>query len=96
MVDAQVAADADQPRLEVRAPVEGVERFEQLQKDVLREVFREIVTADKLVRDVEDLAPVQADDLVPCRLVAVEAPLDDVVDRGNARVDARMITSECS
>jgi len=38
----------------------------------------------------------EADDLSPRRLVAVEAPLDDVVDRGNARVDARMITSECS
>ncbi len=59
-------------------------------------VFGKVVAADKLVRDVEHLAPVQADDLVPRRLVAVEAPLDNVVDRGNARVDGRMITSGCS
>ena len=54
-----------EPGLEVRAPVERVERPENLQKDVLRQVFRFIVTADEPVRDVEDLPPVLPDDLIP-------------------------------
>jgi len=36
----RVPADADQPGLEVRAPVEGGERLEHLEEDVLRQVFR--------------------------------------------------------
>ena len=39
VIDAEVAADADQPRREVRAAIERVERLEQLEEDVLREIF---------------------------------------------------------
>jgi hypothetical protein len=81
VIDAEVAADADQPRLKVRAPVERVERFEDLQEDILREVFGLIVFADELVRDVEDLAPVLANDLLPGDLIAVQAAFDERLDR---------------
>ena len=37
----------------------------QLQEDVLRQVLGQIVLANELVRDVEHLAPVQADDRLP-------------------------------
>src|SRR5206468_3518982 len=40
VVDAQIAADTDQPCLEVRAPIEGVERLEDLEEDVLRQILR--------------------------------------------------------
>src|SRR5439155_6324689 len=75
VIDAQVPADADQPRLKVRAAVERVERAEDLQEDVLCEIFGFVVFTDELVGDVEDLAPVLPDDEVPRRLIAVEAPL---------------------
>ena len=65
VIDAEVAADADQPGLEVGAAIEGVERLEDLQEDVLRQILGLVVPADELVGDVEDLPPVLADDLVP-------------------------------
>jgi hypothetical protein len=93
VVDAQIPRDADQPRLEVGAAVERVERLEQLQEDVLRQILGEVVTADELVRDVEDLAPVEADDLLPRSLIAVQATLDDLVDRDGLVVEnVAMIT----
>ena len=70
MIDAQVAADADQPGLEIGAAIERVERLEDLQEDVLRQILGLVVLADELVRDVEDLAPVLADDLLPRGLIA--------------------------
>ena len=85
MIDAEIAADADQPRLEVGAAVERVERLVQLEEDVLRQVFGLVVPADELVGDVEDLAPVHADDRFPRRLIAVQAALDDLVDRRRRR-----------
>ena len=95
MIDAQVAADADQPGLEVGAAVEGIERLEQLEEDVLREVLGLVVLADELVGDVEDAAPVQADDRFPGALIAAEAALDDVVDvLRNMGGNARMIPCE--
>jgi hypothetical protein len=80
VIDAQIAADADQPRLEIGAPVEGVERPIQLQEDVLCQVLGEVVLADELIGDVEHFAAVQADDIFPRRLIASEAALDDGVD----------------
>jgi len=51
------------------------------------------VAADELVRDVEDLAPVQAYDLLPRSLIAVQAALYDLVNRGRLVVEnAAMIT----
>jgi hypothetical protein len=82
VIDAQVAAHADQPRLEVRAAVERVERLEDLEKDVLRQVLGFVVLGDELVRDVEHLPPVLPDNLFPRLLIAVETPLDQIVDRG--------------
>jgi hypothetical protein len=81
VIDAQIAADADQPRLKIRAPIERVERLKNLQEDVLREIFGFVVLADELVRDVENLAPVLADDLLPGDLIAVQAPFDERLDR---------------
>ena len=65
VVDAQIAADADQPGLEVRPPVERVQRLEDLQEDVLREILGVVVLADELVGDVEYLAPVLTDNQLP-------------------------------
>ena len=80
MVDAEIPADADQPGLEVRAPVERMQRAEDLQEDVLREIFGFIVSSHELIGDVEDLATVLPDDGFPRVLVAFEAPLDECVD----------------
>jgi hypothetical protein len=85
VIDAQVAADADDPRLEVRAAIEGVQRLEDLQEDVLGEIFGLIVPADELVGDVEDLAPVLPDDLLPGDLIAGQALLDQTVRRSRLR-----------
>jgi hypothetical protein len=79
VIDAQVAAHADEPCLEVRAAVERVERLVQLEEDVLSEVFCLIVTTDELVRDVEHLPSIHADDRFPRGLIAVQAALDDLV-----------------
>ena len=43
VIDAQVAADADQPGLEIGAPVERVQRLEDLEEDVLRQVLGFVV-----------------------------------------------------
>ena len=85
MIDAQIAADADEPGLEVRAAIERVQRLEDLQEDILSEIFGLVVPADELVGDVEDLAPVLPDDLLPRGLVAAQAPLDQAVGRSRLR-----------
>ena len=82
VIDTEIAADADEPGLEIRPAVEGVQRLEDLEEDVLGQVLGLVVPAHELVRDVEDLAPVLAHDLLPCRLVAAQATLDQRVDRG--------------
>ena len=81
MVDAQVAGDADDPRLEVRTPVERVERLEDLQEDVLGEIFRFVVFSDEFICDVEHLPPVLADHRFPGGLVSTQALLDEGVGR---------------
>jgi hypothetical protein len=85
VVDAQVAADADQPGLEVGAAVEGIERLVQLQENVLREVFGLVVAADELIGDVEHPAPVRADNRLPRRLIAIKTALNDFVHRLRGR-----------
>jgi hypothetical protein len=60
-------------------------RLEDLEEDVLRQVFRLIVLADELVGDVEDLPPVQPDDLLPGVLIARQTPFDQLVDGGRLR-----------
>ena len=79
VVDAEIPADADDPRLKVRATVERGERLEDLQEDILGEIFGLVVLADELVGDVEDLAPVLPDDRLPRGLVAAQALLDQAV-----------------
>src|SRR5207244_2667701 len=76
VIDAEIAAHADEPRLEIRPTVERRERFEDLEEDVLRQIFRFVVPADELVRHVEHLAAVLADDRIPGELIAFEAALD--------------------
>jgi len=94
VIDAQVAADADDPRLEVGPAIERVQRAEDLQEDVLREILGLIVLADELVCDVEHLAPVLAHDLLPCPLIAGEALLDEAVRR--QRLSSRGISRHAS
>jgi hypothetical protein len=81
VVDAQIACDADDPGLEVRAPIERVERFEDLQEDVLREILRLVVFSDELIRDIEHLTPVLTDHRFPGGLVAAQALLNEAVGR---------------
>jgi hypothetical protein len=80
VIDAQVAGDADQPGLEIGAAVEGAERLEDFQEDVLGEVLGFLVLADEFVGDVEDLAAVLPDDRLPRLLVAAQALLDQRFD----------------
>ena len=81
VIDAEIPADADDPGLKVRAAIERGERLEDLQEDILREIFGLVVLADELVGDVEDLAPVLPDDRLPRDLVAAQALLDQAVRR---------------
>ena len=85
VVDAQVAADTDDPRLKICATVERVQRLENLQEDVLGQVFGFVVLADELVRDVENLPPVLANDGFPGSLIAAEALLNEAVRRRRLR-----------
>ena len=62
---AEIAADAHQPRLEVGAAVESIERLVQLEEDVLRQILGLIVPPHELVRDIEHLAAVQSDNGLP-------------------------------
>ena len=86
VIDAEVAADADEPGLEIRAPIERVQRLEDLEEDVLRQILGLVMAADELVGEVEDLAPVLADDLLPRRLIACETALDELVGVGAGAV----------
>ena len=61
------------------------QRLEDLQEDVLGEIFRLVVLADELVGDVEDLPPVLPDDGFPCHLIAAETLLDQAVGRDRLR-----------
>src|SRR5262249_39754341 len=82
-------ADAEQPRMEVRAPIERLERLENPEKDLLREILRLVALANELVRDVEDFTPVLANDGVPRGLVSIKAALDECINRPS---NGRMIT----
>src|SRR5262245_57716432 len=79
MVDAEIPADADEPRLKVGSSIERPERLENFQEDVLCQVLGFVVAADESIRDVEHLPPVLTNDLLPRRLIAVETPLDQLV-----------------
>lgn len=79
VVDAQVPTNADEPRLKVRALVERVQGSEDLQEDLLTEVFRLIVSADELVGNVEDASPVLLDDGVPRRLISTKTRLNELI-----------------
>src|SRR6185503_8909257 len=85
MIDAEVPADADNPRLKIRPSIERIQRLEDLEKDILRQIFRFVVLADELVRDVEHLSPVQANNRVPGDLIAAQALLDEAVGRARLR-----------
>jgi len=102
VVDAQVAADADEPGLEVGPPVERVERRKIFRKMSWVRSSALLVPADELVGHVEDLAPVQADDGLPGGLVAGQTALDQLVGRGRrygggiGGIGARVDGAECA
>ena len=79
-IDAEIAADADEPGLKVRAAIERAERSEHLQENLLRQIFRFVVGAHEAIRHVEHLAPVRLDDGVPCGLIAFGRALNGGVD----------------
>jgi hypothetical protein len=81
IVDAEIAADADQPRLKIRPPVERIERLEDLQENILREILGFVMASHELVCDVEHLAPVLTDDAVPGSLIAVQTFVNQGFDR---------------
>ena len=82
MIDAQIPADADElSGNSVPVPVERLQRLEDLEEDVLRQVLGLVVPPDELVGEIEDLAPVLAHDLLPRQLIAAEAALDQQVHR---------------
>jgi hypothetical protein len=87
VIDAQVTAHADQPGLEIGAPIERVQRLENLEEDVLRQILGFVVAAGELVGDVEHLAAVLTHDLFPGPLIAAQAALDQRINRisGNRR-----------
>ena len=80
VIDAEVAADTDQPGLKIGPAVEGAERLEDLQEYVLGQILRHVVPADELVGDVENSAPISLDDEVPRLLVPLQAAVDQLLD----------------
>src|SRR4029450_11702937 len=94
VIDAQITANADDPRLKVRPSIERPERLEDLQENVLGQVFGLVVLTDELVRNVEHLPPVLLDDHLPGYLITTEALLDQHVGRarwqGRGRVNRHL------
>ncbi len=82
VVDAEVATDANQPRLEIRSPVERSQRFVDPEKDVLGQIFRLVVLAHKGERDVEHPTLVSLDDGGPRRLISTQAGINQPVGGG--------------
>src|SRR4029453_5538396 len=80
VIDAEGAADADEPRLKVGSPVERIQRLEDLEEDLLREIFGFIVLADELVAHFENFSPVVTDDGLPSGFVAAKASPDQCFD----------------
>ena len=81
VVDAVVPADRIEPGSEIRGAIEFVERAEDAQKDLLREILRLLVPSREFVRDAEYLAAVTAHDLFPGQLgvdTLCETPLDEL------------------
>jgi hypothetical protein len=94
VIDAEVAADADDPGLKVRPAIERAQRLEDLQEDVLGEVLGLVVLAHELVRDVENLPPVLPDDGFPGNLISGETLLDEAV--GCERLRGRGVNRHAS
>ena len=82
MIDTQVAADADEPRLKIRPPVEGHERSEEFEKDILRQILGLVMTTDELVGDVKNLPPILANHSLPGELIAKQAARNQGVNFG--------------
>ena len=78
VIDTEVPTDTDQPGLKIGSAVECAERLVDLQEDVLGQVFRQVVSTDELVGDVEYAAPISLNDEVPCLLVPLQAAVDQL------------------
>src|SRR4029079_6419200 len=78
--DRQVLADDNQPGMEMCAAIERVQRFENFQKNVLRQILGFVVAADQLVSKIEHLATVVTRDRFPRRLVSLQAAGNQLVD----------------
>ena len=62
--------------------VEGIERSENLEKDVLREIFCDVVFSHELVRDVEHFPPMLFDNQLPRHLITTQTALDQCFEGG--------------
>jgi carboxylesterase family protein len=77
-IDAEIAADPRQPRLEACASIVSCECAEQLEEGLLCQVLCLVESRDELVRDVEDTFPIDPDERVPSGRVSLETSSNEV------------------
>ena len=77
-IDAEIAADPRQPRLEAGATIECGQCPEQFDEDLPCQILSLIESRDEFVRDVEDAFPVDAHERIPRRGIALETALNQI------------------
>src|SRR6202008_3396022 len=81
--DAEVAGHDRQPGREVGVAVEVLEAAEDLEEDLLGQVFRVVMPPLELVADMKHIPLVAGDDELPGGIVLLQASLDQLrVGRG--------------
>ncbi len=82
LVDAGVAREAEEPRLELRRGLQTVERADHLDKDLLRQILHVIAASGHGVNEACDPVLVGNNELPLGPLVALLSPADKVGQRG--------------
>ena len=77
-IDAEIAADLRQPRLEAGATIECGQCPEHFDEDLLCQILGLIESCDEFVRDVEDAFPVDPYERIPRRGIALETALNQI------------------